>query len=325
MPTMTRSDVQLVGAGGNLDVLPGVGFDFEVTEIGSSVWVGVPPNSVPQVDVGLFDGVIGPAFFLQSTDIRGWSRRQGFNLNSLNYLRLTNPAGAGANVSYTGRVIRAYGAAPSAVISDLQTIGIGANMDIIPPAGSEYKITDIGASIWIGGAPANLPDCTVSIFDGVNAANFMTGANVRGWDKPLELYYNTANYIRITNTNAAPNVLAISGVITRLFGAAPTMVRSDVQVVPVAGVVDFIPPLGEEWRVTDIASDTWVGVAPAALPNVAVSIFDGAIGSNVLIATDNKGWINPIEILIDTTHYLRITAAAAVVVGISAVVSRTYV
>jgi len=325
MPTMTRSDVQLVGAGGNLDVLPGVGFDYEITEIGSSVWVGVPPNSVPQVDVGLFDGVIGPAFFLQSTDVRGWNRRQGFNINSLNYLRLTNPAGAGANVSYTGRVIRAYGAGATAVISDLQTIGIGGNMDIIPPAGSEYKITDIGASIWIGGAPANLPDCTVSIFDGVNAANFMMGANVRGWDKPLELYYNTANYIRITNTNAAINVLAISGVITRLFGAAPTMVRSDVQVVPVAGVVDFIPPLGEEWRVTDIASDTWVGVAPAALPNVAVSIFDGAIGSNVLIATDTKGWLTPLEILIDNTHYLRITAAVGVLVGISAVVSRTYV
>jgi len=324
MPTMTRSDVQLVGAAGNLDILPPVGFNYEITEIGSSVWVGVPPNAVPQVNVGLFDGVLGPSWFLQSTDIRGWNRRQSLHIDNTNYLRLNNPGGAGANISYAGHVIRAYGAGATRVISDLQTIGAGANMDVLPPAGNEYMVCDVGASIWIGGAPANLPDCTVSIFDGVNAAQFMQGADARGWGKPLELYFNPANYLRLTNTNAAANVLAISGVISRIHGAAPTMVRSDVQVVPVAAVVDFIPAQGEEWRVTDIAADTWVGVAPAALPNVTAQIFDGVIASNVIIPTDNKGWLDPIEILIDQTNYLRLAAAAAVVVGISAVVSRIW-
>lgn len=325
MPTMTRTDVQLVAALGNLDLQPAVGLDMEITEIGSSAWVGVPPNAVPEVNVGIFDGLIA-SFFMLSTDVRGWNRRQSIHIHNGHYLRLTNPnALAGANISYTGRVSRSYGAGVSRVISDIQTVAAAGNMDIRPlTAGLEYKITDVGASVWIGGAPANLPDCTVSIFDGVNVAQFMQGTDVRGWNKQLEIYIERGHYLRLTNTNAANNNLAVSGVVSRAYGAAPTMSRSDVQVVPVAAVVDYIPAVGEEWRVTDIAADTWVGVAPAALPNVTVSIFDGLIGSNVMIPTDDKGWHNPIEILIDNTHYLRLAAAAAVVVGISAVVSRIW-
>lgn len=327
MPTMTRTDIQTVGALANFDLQPAVGFDLEVTDFGSSAWVGVPPVAVPEIDVGIFDGVLGPSFVLMNTDIRGWFRKQSLFLSRTNYLRLTNPnGGAARNLSYSARVTREFGAGASAVITDVQNVGAGANWDIIPTAGEEWKITDVGASVWIGGAPFNLPDCTVSLFDGANAASFMHGADARGWQKPLELHIDGTNYLRLTNTNVGANVLSISGVVSRRRGTAATAVRSDVVALGAGANWDIIPPLGSEWRITDIGGNTWVGVAPAALPQLTVSIFDGAIASVILQSTDNKGWLDPIEILIDNTNYMRINDAsgAGQNVAISGVLSRTY-
>jgi hypothetical protein len=324
---MTRSAVAVVAALGNLDLQPAAGFDYEVRDVGSSAFVGVPPNAVPEVNVGIFNGVIGPSFVLQSTDIRGWNREQSLHLNNGNYLRLTNPnAGLARNISYAAQVARAYGNGVSRAVTTLQTVAAGANWDIIPTAGEEWLVKDVGASVWVGGAPANLPDCTVSLFDGANAAAFMMGANARGWGKPLDLHIDATNYLRLTNTNAAPNVLSVSGVVSRARGTAATAVRSDVQAIAAGANWDVQPAAGEEWLITDFGSGTWVGVAPAALPQITVSLFDGVNASIVLISTDVKGWLDPIAIQIDNTTYLRINDASGAGQNIcfSGVLVRTY-
>jgi len=307
MASYIMTDVQLVGAGANLDALPAAGFEWEVLEVGSSVWVGVAPNAVPQVNVGIFNGLIGPAWILQAVNTRGWNRVQRLHVNVTNYLRLNNPGGAGANVSFVAKVARAFGAAASNVITQLATVAAGANWDLIPVAGIEWLITDVGSSLWIGAAPAGLPDVTVQIFDATLAATVCRGADVRGWDKNMHLLFNTANYLRLTNTNAAQAVLGISGVVARAFGAGATVVETDVQAIGAGANVDVRPAAGEEWCVYEIGASVWLGVSPAALPALTVQIFDATLASTILTSTDWKGWLNDMQIYIDNTNYLRFT------------------
>lgn len=326
MATNIMSDIQVVGAAGNYDIQPPAGSEWEVLEIGSSVWVGVAPAAVPQVNVGVFNGVIGPAWILRSTDTRGWNRVQHLHVNNTNYIRLNNPGGAGANISFSAKVTRSFGSAASNVNTQLNTVAAAGNWDIQPAAGFEYHILDVGSSLWIGAAPAGLPDVSVQIFDGANAAIVCRGADARGWDKNLDLYLNNANYLRLTNTNVAQAIIGVIGKIARAFGSGATVVRTDVAAIGAGANWDIQPALGEEWLITEIGASTWVGVSPAALPQITVSMFDGVNASVLLQSTDNKGWLDKMEIYIDNTNYLRITDASGAGLNacISAYLTRQY-
>lgn len=305
------SDVQLVGAGADLDIQPPAGQVWEVTNIGSSVWVGVAPAGNPEVDVGLFDGVLGPSHILRSTDTRGWNRRQSIMINNANYLRLTNPGLAGANISHSARLIQEYGVGLSVCVTDIQAIAGAGVLTLQPPAGSDYKVHDIGSDIWVGGAPAGLPDVQVDLTDGVLPAMIMQSPDTRQWDAELEIFINNANYITVTNTGALANI-SFSAELYRLYGAGQSVVISDLQAVGALGNVDFQPAAGMEWRITGFAGSLWVGVPPASYPDFTVNLFDGLIASQLASQVDIKDQGSLIEVMVDNTHYVRITDTSAV-------------
>ncbi len=326
MPTRIMTDIQVVGAGASYDVQPPAGQEYKVSGIGSSAWVGVPPNAVPQVNVGIFDATLGPAFVLRAVDTRGWNKKQEFLISNANYLRLTNPGGGGANISFVAEQLRSFGTGPSVIVTDLQTVAAAATWDIQPAAGYEYLITEVGSSLWIGAAPAGLPDLTVSLFDGALAAIIQRGADVRGWNRNLKLYLNNTNYLRLTNTNAAQAVLAVVGKQARYYGAGATAVMTDIQTLGAGANWDVRPAAGEEWLVTDIGASIFLGVSPAALPQLTVSLFDGTNASILLQSTDLKGWMDEMEIKISNANYLRINdvGGAGIVAAISAVLTRQF-
>jgi len=327
MATAIMTDIQIIGAGANFDVQPAAGFEWEVMEVGSSAWVGVAPNGVPQVNVGIFNGVIGPAWLLQAADVRGWRKRHKWQVSNANYLRLNNPGGAGANVSFVARVSRGFGTAGTIYNrTQLATVAAAANFDIQPAVGFEYLITDVASSLWIGGAPNNLPDVTVSLFDGVTAAIVQRGADVRGWEKNLNLYLNRNNYLRLTNTNAAQAIIGVTGQVAREFGTAATVVITDIQAIGAGLNWDVQPAAGQEWKITDLGCSRFLGVSPAALPELTVSLFDGVNASILLRSTDTKGWLDDMEIDIDNTNYLRINDVSGVGcnAAISGVLTRQY-
>lgn len=305
------SDVQLVATLANLDIQPPAGQVWEVTDVGSSVWVGVAPAEVPQVDVGLFDGVLGPSHILRSTDTRGWNRRQRIMINNNNYLRLNNPGLAGANISHSCRLIQEYGIGLSVCLTDIQAIAGAAVLTIQPPAGSDYKVHDIGSDIWVGAAPAGLPDVQVDLTDALLPAIIMQSTDTRQWDAELEIFINNANYITITNTGALANI-SYSAELYRRYGAGQSVVISDLQAIGALGNVDFQPALGVEWRITGIAGSLWVGVPPASFPDFTVHMFDGAIASQLVDQADIKGQGNLIELMVDRTEYVRITDTSGV-------------
>ena len=191
-----NSNVALLGAGLNLDIRPPPTQDWEVTAIGSSGWVGVQPFQVPEVDVSLFDGV-NIAEILRSTDVRGWYRRQKLHINNTNYLRLNNPGIAGANISWSARLTRFFGAGASLVISDLQVLAAGATYDVRPPAGVDWLITDVGSDQWLGAGAAGVPNIDLDLTDGTLQAQLLDPASGRLWESALELFSSRYNYLQI--------------------------------------------------------------------------------------------------------------------------------
>lgn len=312
------TDVQAVGAGADVDIQPPATQDWEVADIGSSVWVGVQPLQVPEVDVSLYDGVL-QAQILMSTDVRGWYRRQRLHINNTNYLRLNNPGGAIANISWSARLTRFFGAGASLVISDLVALGAAAVTNLQPPAGHDWLVTDVGSNRWLGAAPAGVPNIDVGLTDGVLASQILDPAGGRQWEAELELFSSRTNYITITNTDPLAASVCFTGVLYRDYGGSgDSVVRNDLLAAGGAGVVDFQPPAGYEWRITNIAGATWIGVPPLLFPDLTAHIFDATNASMVMSQLNWKNQGHLIEILVDNTNYLRITNtnAAGQTVGI---------
>jgi len=302
------SDVQNVLAGANLDVRPpATGYDWEITDIGSSVWVGGAPNSRPQVDIGYYDGLIGPSYVLRSTDVRGWFRPQRLSINRNNYLRFNNPGIAAENVSYSAKITRYYGTGLSGCISDLQTLIAGATYSVQPPAGYDYKVKDIGSDQWVGGAPAGLPNVRVDLTDGIFTAIILQGTDVRQWEDELEIFVNNTNYINIVNTAAVQGVISFSADLHRYYGAGMSTVISDLQNCGAGASVDFQPANGVEWRITGFAAANWVGVPPLQFPDVTINLYDGTIASSLALQTDWKEQGHQMDIVVSDTDYIRIT------------------
>jgi len=80
--------------------------------------------------------------------------------------------------------------------------------------------------------------------------------------------------------------------------------------------------------ITDLAAESWAGVAPNGYPDIDVAIRVGANNSDVLEAGAGASllWNEEMELYIDTLHYLRITEVSTAnnEVGISGYLKRSW-
>ncbi len=298
------SNIVAIGGGATYDIRPPVGQDWEITDIGFSHWAGVPPASVPAINVSIFNGVLR-SLLLSLANIRGWLRKQKLSINNTTYVRLTNPGAAG-NASFSAKVIKDYGTGTSSVISDIVSLGAGITYAVRPPVGQEWLINDVGSSIWLGALPAAVPDVTIDITDGVSLAALANATNGRGWDQELNIYINNANYVLLTNTSGGLASVSFSGVVARDFGTGLSTVVTDVVTLGAGGVLTIRPPVGEEWKITEIGSSVWTA-GPPSFPDVLVEMTDGILTAIMAQGTDSKDFVNSLEILIDRDNYLQIT------------------
>jgi hypothetical protein len=319
------TDVRTVGAGATTDIQPPVTQDWEVTQIGSDQWVGVPPNARPDVLVSYFDGV-RQASMLRDTDERGWYRVQKFIVSNANYIRVTNQNAAQAQISFSAHLRLYTGAGASINRSDVQNVGAGAQVSIQPGVTEDWVIWDIGSDQWVGAGSAGLPNLTVELDDGVNQAQIMSPVNIRMWEPQLRLVVDNGDYVTITNNAGVAADIAWSAELLLYTGTGASINRSDVQVAGAGANVDFQPPAGQEWVVRMIGASVWVGIAPNAYPDVTVSIFDGVNASTIQNNANRQQNTHRFDIHISNTNYLRVndSGGAGGNIGISAELLQMY-
>lgn len=319
------TDVQVVGIGGNFDLQPPLFMDQRVTAVASDQLVGVPPLQRPNVLVSMFDGV-NAGQFLRGADVRGWFRKQNIVADNTNYVRFTNNAGVQANIGFSVELIRYSGVGIGVCVSDVQAIGAGVTVSIQPAAAFDWVVHDVGSDQWIGAAPNGVPNIEVDLDDGTLTARILSSVNVRQWEAELKLYCDNADYVTLTNSALVQANICWSAEVLRYSGAGATINRSDVQTAGAGANVDFIPVAGEEWKITMIGSSAWAGIAPAQIPNITASIFDGV---NAATLMNNANWRlngHQFEVIVNNANYLRINDAsgAGQQVGISAVLGQRY-
>ena len=318
------------GVGDYYDLRPPVGQDWEVTELASSVSSGATVNQVPELRAGLMTAAaLVPATIRMSgidaadaeCNIRGWAGRTSIFINNACWLRLTNVEAGAITVSVTCKLINKYGPGQtSSVVSGVAVLAGATATPIIPPVGESWMISDVGSSVWTGaGTPNNMPNVTIEITGAAGLARVANGLNSRGWDKPFELYMDHTNYI--TLTPAAGATIGWSAIKTRKFGLGASKVITRTLAIPVGTFVDIQPPVGEEWKITDIGcSAALTGVAPAGLPTVTVTLRNTAGLSTIAqIPAANKGWRGPMAYYLTNTSYMRLTAVNLDIVGVSGI------
>ena len=101
------------------------------------------------------------------------------------------------------------------VVSDIQTIATGANLDFQPAAGVEVMITEVGSSAFNGAAPDAVPFVGVQLYNGTLASSVRTKDTQALWLKEMKILINNTRYLRITNTDASSRNLCYCGVQTK--------------------------------------------------------------------------------------------------------------
>lgn len=316
MPSNLITNVSLaVGAGGNVDVRPAVGQEWLVNDFASSAAF---VTNVPDVQVSLYDGATACISLLDPTTNPGKRGRQyKFYLTRNLYMRITNTGGAGTNVGYFGELVT-----PGLTRSAIVAIGAATGVEIQPPVGETWVITEIGSDTWTAG-PADInPDVQLGITDGTLVASRITlETMVRGQDKQLEIYIDNDVYLYAYSGTGCN--FAYCG------RRVPPTCISSVQDVAGSGNLDIQPPADQQWVITEFAAETWGGGgAPNDYPDIAVALRTTG-NSNVMeagsVATSLR-WNSEMKLKIDNGHFLRIaeTSTANNEVGVSGYLERSF-
>lgn len=189
---------------------------------------------------------------------------------------------------------------PSNLITNISAaVGAGASIDIIPPAGQEYLVTDFFSQHAF---VANAPDLQVGIYDGANNCISLIDPTTDPGKRTrqYQFYITHDNYLRLTNTGAAGANLGFTGERVR-----SGLTRTDIVAIGAGLGVEIIPAAGETLLVTEIGVTTWTAGPADINPDVSVGLTDGTlINSIILDPTMVRGQDKQLQIYINMPIHL---------------------
>jgi hypothetical protein len=205
-----RSGTVVVGPTAYNVVRPPVGETWLITEWGTSAFTAAGDLN-PACEIGLTDGTLVASRFVLPTMVRAQEKQPQIYINRNVYLNIYSTPG----VNFYYSAIRV----PQTAISSITDVVGSANLDIIPPAGDEYVITDIGAETWGGGgAPNDYPNIIVLPRTTVNSEVMAAAAGVSvRWNTDSVFKIDTTHFLRITEASTANNEVCISGYLQRSY------------------------------------------------------------------------------------------------------------
>lgn len=300
MPSYLASGISAaVGAGAAIDVQPAAGNAYMIREFfNDAVFVG----DVPEVQVAIRDGVLTDAVvILDPTTAVQKNRSKQLYITNVNYLRLTNTAAGGGNVGWTGHQVPV-----GIVMTDMYTAPNAGFVNVQPPAGQVWLVTEIGAETMNA---TNMPDLTVYLTNGVLLASMIAdGTRNLVWQKQLNLYISNTLYLRLEPIAGADNDVGLS-----MIRVAEEQFAAVVDLG--AGLnLDIQPADGRECVITQVGAETWAGIAPAGAPDIFVALFNGVVLSDIMedgATSDSLIHNRQYEIEIDNAIYIRITEGSA--------------
>lgn len=212
-PDNVRTDVQTAPNAASYDFQPPVGETWKITEVGAET-MGAANN--PDITFCLTDGVLFVSQIMEEDNVRKQGALLNWYIDNTTYLRVTDTSGADNDVAISA--IRV----PVTSIGDVIDLAAPGNLDIQPPAGEQWVITEISAEQFAGaGAPNNYPDISVELADGATDAFLAEDGGQVGnpaslfWNKTLFVEIDNGHYLHIINENVAACEVGWSGFLQR--------------------------------------------------------------------------------------------------------------
>jgi hypothetical protein len=137
----------------------------------------------------------------------------------------------------------------------------------------------------------------------------MNSTNIRGWLYAMALYLTNDVWLRITNPNIATNSVCWSGTRLQTYPSGLPNVMSAVATVGAGGILDARPAnVDEEWLITAFGALTWIGAAPAALPDMAVDLVNATpLVSRLARNADFCHQLSPPDLAVSRANFARFT------------------
>ncbi len=296
MPSFLSTNISAaVGGAAAIDIQPAAGNAYLIKDFfADAVFVG----GVPDLQVSIRDAVLADCIvILDPTTAVQKLRQKELYITNGNYLRMTNTAVGAQNLGWTGHQV------PVGIVrTDIYTAPNGGFVDIRPPLGEVWKVTEIGCEVMNA---SDHPDLSLFITDGVLVASMLAdGTRNLVWEKGWNLYLTHDLWLRAEPIAAADRDVAISAILVSVvpFGA--------IQDLGAAANLDIQPAAGEEAVVTQTSAETWAGVAPAGSPDNFCALYNGAVLSDIMedgTVADSLIHNRKHEIEIDNDVYIRIT------------------
>lgn len=213
-PNNVLSDVVALGIGAHAHIDPGADYNMAVYEFGASLFHAGEIN--PDIRITADDTIGDEAIIWDQHNIWGHDVQLNIPVSTSRKLKVLNGNAAGLNFAYSAEKARN----PVGASADLAT---GTSLDVIPPDGEEWLITQICAELLVaagvGIAPNQYPDITVSLVCNValNVSNLMEAGSVPAvveslaWSYPVAIPIDHTHFLRITNVNALNNMVSVLG------------------------------------------------------------------------------------------------------------------
>ncbi len=301
MPSYLTTNISAaVGGAAAIDIQPAAGQAYCITEIFADA---VFANDVPDVQMAIRDGVLADAVVvIDPNTAMQKNRPKELYITNANYCRLTNTAVGAQNLGWCG-----YQVPVGIVMTDIFTAPNGGFVNVQPPAGEVWKLTELGAETLNA---TNMPDLTLYLTDGVLVLSMLSdGARNLVWDKAWNLYLTNDLFLRMEPIAGADNDVGLSmiRVAVEPFGAIAT--------IGAGADLDIQPADGRECVVTQVSAEIWAGAAAAGSPDMFVALYNGAVLSDIMedgAVSDSIIHNRQYEILIDNDVYIRITEGGGV-------------
>lgn len=278
MPSNVISGISAaVGAGASIVVQPALDHAYCITEFANDA---VFVTKAPDISVEIVDATHTDAIYIidpSTPAVMKNGRPKEIYIDNATYVQITNTGGAGMNVGWTGYRVNANN-----VITAIYTITAGVALDVQPPAGETWKITEIAAE-RVGAA--NNPDVTIGLTEGTLVANIiMRQADTLKQQKLLNWIIDNTWYLHMIATGAGDNDIALIGI--RIPNEAFCGIDENV-----GSAVTLITPAAEqEVVITEFGAETWAGVgSPNDEPDMTISLWDGAVLADIAEAGSIAG------------------------------------
>lgn len=288
-----------VGGAASIDVQPAAADAYLIKDVfADAPFVG----NVPDMQILIRDGVLTDCMVTEDpTTAVQKDRQKEIYITNATYMRLTNAAVGAQNLGWTGHQV------PVGIVrTGIYTAPNGGFVDIRPPEGEVWKITELGCEVMNA---TNEPDLTLYLTDGTLVASMMAdGERDLVWPKAWNLYISHDLWLRAEPIAGTDRDVAISAILVAVefFGA--------IEDVGADANLDVQPPDGMEAVVTQVSAETWAGAATAGSPDMFVALYNGTVLSDIMedgTTADSLIHNRRYEIEIDHDVWMRITEGSS--------------